>query len=1179
MMLIDILLHISGFRIWLRIHRRYTMKKSGFLVRAIVSLIIFSTLIPFLLGAQTDQDSNESQIEKSPVTTSLALRDVETSPDNYTAAGFTVSSGEATTLPESTSESLGSSGSSTDHTSSCSETISAEGIAGTSLLSSTTVSPADLTGGSTETTLTEAIADTGPFPANTETTESAPAGSPESTATEADPDPEDAAGSQALGPAEGFQAISPLALPPDPATNPNYYIDGVKSNYKDAMSGVGTFTAPTSHDTAALPDTEIPVPEIKKTATPVAGRVNTWDIALEIMARDVRQTADVVLVLDTSGSMSGAKMTAMKAAANTFIDTMLQNDTTRVAIVSYASYAHNSIGFRNSANKQQLKNFVSNTSATGGTFTQDALRAAQIILDTYSSTASSKHIVLLSDGLPTYAYPLTDPNAYLGGELTGRVYESVSNDYKDYPTTNRYDAYRQNEVPASPALTLFDLDWRIGSGNAQHVMYYDGDKTVGENVATLSPTGTYFLYNGGNLYTRSQQGQYSQFNNYTTIGGNRYYPAGNTFYTRTGSRPNYSYHLFTPPQERYTIEFTNQGDGVSRYHFLPANTIAQSKIAQQQGYIVHTVALAVGPDASTGVDGDLVLQDIASTPAHAYKASTDDLQAIFSTIAGSIISSISDAQVTDPLGPGFDLMYSGSNPLFNADGQSVGVNFAAGEATYDPASKTISWNAGALSAPITVNGQTYHYERLTYRIEINDEILDPSVARFTRNPDGTGTATADGNFYRTNDTTTLTYRNAAGSAAAPITFPIPVVNPIFLKVTKILEDSDGNVITDPDLTFAIRVRNNAVNPAYDRTFNLKSGESVTTTDLRLAAGYIVSETLDPDYDVSYEVNGSAGDNFTVMAPSGSPIQDSGQGDIELKVFNRKKIQAGSLTLTGTKTLSGRQLQLNEFTFRLYPANSSGEITGAVLQLTRNAADGSFSFEPISFTEADTYYYLIQEVAGSESGMQYDGREYLLTVTVTVESGVLQPQLSYQVRTPPAQTFSSATSLAFENKLSTDVSVAKLVSGYLGDRSRVFSFEAKVMTTAGSSAVYDITPPQAGAGYSYDADTGLYSFNLKHTENVDLAGLPLTAVLWLRETNTADYTITVTSGTGSGSLTYIPEGGWYKIPITESISIHVENFKDGIPDTGISLDSWPYFLILALAAAGAATFLIIRRRRY
>jgi|GEM_PF-4606076 len=1160
------------------------MKKSGFLVRAIVSLIIFSTLIPFLLGAQTDQDSNESQIEKSPVITSLALRDVENSPDNYTAAGLTVSSGEATTLPESTSESLGSSASSTDHTSSCSETISAEGIAGTSLLSSTTVSPADLTGGSTETTLTEAIADTGPFPANTETTESAPAASQDSTATGADPDPEDAAGSQALGPAEGFQAISPLALPPDPATNPNYYIDGVKSNYKDAMSGVGTFTAPTSHNTAAQPDTEIPVPEIKKTATPVAGKVNTWDIALEIMARDVRQTADVVLVLDTSGSMSGEKMTAMRAAANTFIDTVLQNDTTRVAIVSYASYAHNSIGFRNSANKHQLKNFVSNTSATGGTFTQDALRAAQIILDTYSSTASAKHIVLLSDGLPTYAYPLTNPNAYLGEELTGRVYESVSigypSDYKDYPTTNRYDAYLQNEVPANPALTLFDLDWRIGSGNAQHVMYYDGDKTVGEYVVTQNNNGAYFRYSG-TLYTRSSSNNHWEYYEaqYTSIGTNRYYLANGEYFTRSGW-PNYIYTKYNPsPTSRYNIEFPNQGDGVSRYHFLPANTIAQSKIAQQQGYIVHTVALAVGPDASTGVDGDLVLRDIASTPAHAYKGSATELEAIFSTIAGSIISSISDAQVTDPLGPGFDLMYSGSNPLFNADGQSVGVNFAAGEASYDPASKTISWNVGALSVPITVNGQPYHYERLTYRIEINDEILDPSVGRFTRNPDGTGTAAADGNFYRTNETTTLTYKNSAGSAAAPITFPIPVVNPIFLKVTKILQDAAGNVITDPDLTFAIRVRNNAVNPAYDRTFNLKSGESVTTTDLRLAAGYIVTETLNPDYDVSYEVNGSAGDSFTVIAPSGSPIQDSGQGDIELKVFNRKKIQAGSLTLTGTKTLSGRQLQLNEFTFRLYPANSSGEITGAVLQSTQNAADGSFSFEPISFTEADTYYYLIQEVAGSESGMHYDGREYLLTVTVTVESGVLQPQLSYQVRTPPAQTFSSAASLAFENKLSTDVSVAKLVSGYLGDRSRVFSFKAKVMTTAGSPAVYDITPPQAGAGYSYDPGTGLYSFNLKHTESVDLAGLPLTAVLWLRETNTADYTITVTSGTGSGSLTYLPVGGWYRIPITESISIHVENFKDGIPDTGISLDSWPYFLILALAAAGAATFLIIRRRRY
>ncbi len=1117
------------------------MKKSGFIARVIVSLIIFSLVIPLLLGAQTDQDSNENQIEKSPAITCLALTNDETPSDGVI------------TPSESSSETLSTTASPADHTSSPSETTMEGGVTGTSPLSS---SPE---GSETEPPIGS----------------SEPAEPPED-----DTDPEGEFDTQVFGLEAGFQMISPMALPPDSVTNPNYYIDGVKSNYKDAMSGVGSFVAPTDHNTAALPDTEIPVPTVTKTATPVAGRVNTWDIALEIMAKDVRKTADIVLVLDTSGSMSGAKMDAMRLAANSFIETVLDNDTTRVAIVSYASYANNSIGFRNSTNKQQLKTFVNNTNATGGTFTQDALRAAQIILDTYSTTASSKHIVLLSDGLPTYAYPLKDPNAYLSGELIGRVYESVTTDSRLYPTTNRYDAYRQNEVPASPELALFDLNWRIGSGNAQHVMYYDGDKSVGEYVITQNNNGAYFLYNSGNLYTGSQQSGYSQFTGHTTIGGNRYYPAGNTYYIRSGSRPNYTYTRYNPsPASRYNIEYTNFGDGVSRYHFLPANTIAQSKIAQQQGYIVHTVALAVGPDANTGVDGDLVLQDIASTPGHAYKGSATELQAIFSTIAGSIISSISDAQVTDPLGPGFDLMYSGGNPLFNADGQSVGVNFAAGEASYDPISKTINWNVGALSTPITIAGQLYHYERLTYRIEINDDILDPSVARFTRNPDGTGTASAVGNFYQTNGTTTLNYKNSAGLVATPINLPMPVVNPIFLELTKTLQDSDGNVIADPDLTFAVRVKNNAVNPEYDRTFNLKSGETVITTDLRLAATYTVSETPYPDYDTSYEVNGSTGNSFTVIGPSGSPRQDSGQTDIELKVFNKEKIKPGSLTLTGLKTLLGRQLQTDEFTFRLYPANSSGDITGALLKSTKNTADGSFAFDPISYAEADTYYYLVKEVAGSESGMQYDVREYLVTVTVTVENGELQPQVSYQVRTPPAQTFTSAVSLAFENKISTDVSIDKLVSGYLGDRSRVFSFEATVITIAGNPAVYDITPPASGAGYSYDTNTGLYSFNLKHTESVDLAGLPLTAILWLRETNTADYAITVTSGSGSSSITYLPDGGWYKIPITEAISIHVENFKDGIPDTGISLDSWPYFLILGLAAAGVATFLIVRRRRY
>lgn len=1039
------------------------MKKSSFLTRVIVSLIIISLIIPFSIAAQTDQSGSEDSI--------VGLTEItEVSPDGSdpTSAQDSAGLAGADSLLENPEETIETSDTTTTETTATvpSETEPSETTEDPTAPSETepSATTAEATTGTSETDPT-AASETKPEETTTNPSLSSPtdpaATEPqETTALTSEPKPteptskklEEDNSLEVTGEPVLIQEISPLALPPDAATDPTYYIDNVNTNYKRAMSLVGYFNPPTIHDTAAQPDTEIPVPTVEKTATTVAGLVNAWDIALEIMSKDVRKTADIVLVLDTSGSMAGTKLTAMKDAANIFIDTVLVNDTTRVAIVSYDYYADNSIGFRNSSHKQQLKDFVNLTSAAGGTFTQDALRAAQIILDTYSTTASSKHIVLLSDGLPTYSYPLTDPNLYLGSNLTGRVHESVNYDYIDYPTTGHYYAYRQNGVPASPTQSMFDLNWRIGSGNAQHVMYYDGDLAdVDYTVTRNDASGTYFLYNG-DLYLKTGSTTYTQYTNYITIDGNRYYPVGPTYYYR----PYYNYYLYTLPTARYIIT-ANAGDGISRYHYLPANTIAQSKIAQQQGYIVHTVALAITPDPYTGVNGDLVLRDIASTPAHAYKASTDNLAAIFATIAGSIISSISNASVTDPLGPGFAMSYSGGNPFFNADGLSVGVNFSAGEAIYTLATKTVTWNVGSLSAPISVGGQPYHYERLTYRLEIDDGILDPAVPRFDRNPDGTGTANTSGNFYRTNGTTTLTYKNSAGVLAATINFPIPVVNPIFLRVEKILQDAAGNTITDPDLTFTIRIQSDATDgdiiyPEYDRSFNLKSGEFVITTDLRLADVYTVSEISNPDYDVSFKVNESTATTFTVQAPSGSPLLDSGQSDIEVEVFNKAKVQL------------------------------------------------------------------------------------------------------------------------------TNVTIDKTVSGLLGDRNRIFTFEAKVMTASGDPADYDVTAPDPGAAYSYDSLTGIYSFSLKHGESVSLPDLPQDSLIWLRETNTADYTITVRSGSEPDTINYSVSEGWYKITITENISIHVENFKDAVPDTGVSLDSWPYFLILGLVVVGALSFFIIRRLR-
>lgn len=57
--------------------------------------------------------------------------------------------------------------------------------------------------------------------------------------------------------------------------------------------------------------------KLSKTATPVSGMVNTWDVTVRVEGKDTTKTSDIVLVIDRSGSMDdNGRMEAAKEALN-----------------------------------------------------------------------------------------------------------------------------------------------------------------------------------------------------------------------------------------------------------------------------------------------------------------------------------------------------------------------------------------------------------------------------------------------------------------------------------------------------------------------------------------------------------------------------------------------------------------------------------------------------------------------------------------------------------------------------------------------------------------------------------------------------------------------------------------------------------------------------------------------
>lgn len=104
---------------------------------------------------------------------------------------------------------------------------------------------------------------------------------------------------------------------------------------------------------------------------------------------------DIVLVLDTSGSMDGTPIAETKKAAEKFVDTVLEEDAS-IGIVSYNNDAFMLSNFNQS--KSFLNDTIQNLHAGGRTHIEAGLAEAHKMLN--QSKAKKKIIVLMSDGAP-----------------------------------------------------------------------------------------------------------------------------------------------------------------------------------------------------------------------------------------------------------------------------------------------------------------------------------------------------------------------------------------------------------------------------------------------------------------------------------------------------------------------------------------------------------------------------------------------------------------------------------------------------------------------------------------------------------------------------------------------------------------------------------------------------------
>ena len=115
----------------------------------------------------------------------------------------------------------------------------------------------------------------------------------------------------------------------------------------------------------------------------------------------------------------------------------------------------------------------------------------------------------------------------------------------------------------------------------------------------------------------------------------------------------------------------------------------------------------------------------------------------------------------------------------------------------------------------------------------------------------------------------------------------------------------------------------------------------------------------------------------------------------------------TVTLDGSVTLDGRNMNAGEFAFQIYETDSSFTVDGSAApkDTQTNAADGSFTFHELAFDQVGTYYFVVlQDTSAELGGVIYDTTRYNLTVSVTDENGTLVAAVTDVQGNPPANVF-------------------------------------------------------------------------------------------------------------------------------------------------------------------------------
>lgn len=270
----------------------------------------------------------------------------------------------------------------------------------------------------------------------------------------------------------------------------------------------------------------------------------------------------------------------------------------------------------------------------------------------------------------------------------------------------------------------------------------------------------------------------------------------------------------------------------------------------------------------------------------------------------------------------------------------------------------------------------------------------------------------------------------------------------------------------------------------------------------------------------------------------------------------------------------------------------------------------------SYSTVGKYNYTVTENEGNTQGVTYTGKNVTFGVQVVASYNAAHTEIETQVVFTTSNENQTGKIDGITNIYELgNLEVEKVVTGNLGSREKTFKVDVDltsdqpVLSTVSYKAAYndeEYTDILANE-WKFDATDNLYKksvvVTVKHNEKVDFINLPY-GVEW--KVDEKDYTQGDVNGEdGYDNPSYNvndtnikvaqkdEQGNEVKDESGNTIMLDVENVTDSIEtemdsviitnnkgtsvDTGISLDSMPYLMTLALSAMGALGFVSKKRK--